>query len=117
MIARPLTSAFVILASLGLAPTPEAVAPATIEVTLTEGTNMAAALSPDGGTLAIDLVGRIWTLPASGGTATALTDPFGDARGLEVMTATCDGRDQHRQSENQASIHSPRPSGSTGATG
>ncbi len=53
---------------------------APIEVTLTEGTNVAAHLSPDGSTLAMDLVGRIWTLPVGGGTALALTDPFGDAR-------------------------------------
>lgn len=51
-----------------------------LEVTLTEGTNMAAHVSPDGSTLVLDLVGRIWTLPVSGGAATALTDPFGDAR-------------------------------------
>lgn len=51
-----------------------------VEVTLTEGTNMAAHLSPDGSTVVLDLVGRIWTLPVSGGAATAITDPFGDAR-------------------------------------
>jgi Tol biopolymer transport system component/imidazolonepropionase-like amidohydrolase len=52
----------------------------SIEVTIHEGTNMAAALSPDGATLAIDALGRIWTLPAAGGEALALTDPEGDAR-------------------------------------
>ncbi|MGB1779094.1 MAG: TolB family protein, partial [Longimicrobiales bacterium] len=51
-----------------------------IEVTIREGTNMAAAVSPDGATLAIDVLGRIWTLAATGGEATPLTDPFGDAR-------------------------------------
>ena len=51
-----------------------------ISVTLTEGTNFSAALSPDGKALALDLVGRIWTLPIGGGEATALTDPLGDAR-------------------------------------
>jgi Tol biopolymer transport system component/imidazolonepropionase-like amidohydrolase len=51
-----------------------------IEVTLTEGTNMAAALSPDGRALALDLLGRIWVLPAEGGDARALTDELGDAR-------------------------------------
>lgn len=49
-------------------------------VVLDEGTNIAVALSPDGGTLALDLLGRIWTMPVSGGPAVALTDPFGDAR-------------------------------------
>ncbi|MDE0356312.1 MAG: amidohydrolase family protein [Gammaproteobacteria bacterium] len=52
----------------------------TIEVTISEGTNVAVALSPDESTLALDLLGRIWVMPASGGAATALTDPVGDAR-------------------------------------
>lgn len=51
-----------------------------VEVTLTEGTNIAAALSPDGTTIAFDLVGRIWVMPAAGGRAEAITDPVGDAR-------------------------------------
>ena len=51
-----------------------------IEVTLTEGTNIAAALSPDGTVLAFDLVGRIWVMPAAGGRAVPITDPLGDAR-------------------------------------
>ena len=55
-------------------------APQVAEVTIREGTNMAAAISPDGETLAIDALGRIWVLPAEGGTASALTDPVGDAR-------------------------------------
>lgn len=75
-------------AAWGLSPAHEREVPATIEVVLTEGTNMAAALSPDGATLALDLVGRIWTLPAGGGDATPLTDPFGDAR---VPTWSPDG--------------------------
>src|SRR5436309_12111674 len=52
----------------------------TIDVTVTEGTSMSVAVSPDGRTLAIDLQGSIWTLPASGGTATRITDVFSDAR-------------------------------------
>ena len=40
-----------------------------IELKVTEGTNMAVALSPDGNTLAFDLVGRIWLMPVSGGPA------------------------------------------------
>ncbi len=49
-------------------------------VVLDEGTNVAVALSPDGRTLALDLLGRVWTMPAAGGRAEPLTDPFGDAR-------------------------------------
>ncbi|MDE2803919.1 MAG: amidohydrolase family protein [Gemmatimonadota bacterium] len=51
-----------------------------IQVTLTEGTNIAAALSPDGTVLAFDLVGRIWVMPVAGGRAVPITDPVGDAR-------------------------------------
>jgi Tol biopolymer transport system component/imidazolonepropionase-like amidohydrolase len=55
-------------------------APRPISVTLREGTNMAAALSPDGRTLVIDLQGSLWTLPAGGGAATRITDEYLDAR-------------------------------------
>ena len=51
-----------------------------VSLTLREGTSMAAALSPDGRTLMIDLLGSLWTLPASGGTARRVTDEFLDAR-------------------------------------
>src|SRR5216683_2657340 len=51
-----------------------------IDVTVSEGTSMAVAVSPDGQTLALDLQGSIWLLPVTGGLATRLTDPFNDAR-------------------------------------
>jgi Tol biopolymer transport system component/imidazolonepropionase-like amidohydrolase len=51
-----------------------------ISLTIREGTNMAAALSPDGQTLIIDLLGTLWTLPSSGGAARPVTDEFTDAR-------------------------------------
>ena len=59
---------------------PVALAQEVIEVTLREGTNMAAAVSPDGRSLAVDLQGRLWTLPIEGGAARALTDELGDVR-------------------------------------
>src|SRR6186713_1835452 len=51
-----------------------------INVTVSEGTSMSVAVSPDGRTLAVDLQGSIWTIPAAGGTATRITDVFNDAR-------------------------------------
>jgi Tol biopolymer transport system component len=55
-------------------------APPPIDVTVHEGTSMSVGVSPDGQTLAIDMQGSIWTLPASGGTAKRITDLFNDAR-------------------------------------
>lgn len=51
-----------------------------IDVTVHEGTSMSVAASPDGRTLAIDLQGSIYTLPATGGVAKRITDVFNDAR-------------------------------------
>ena len=51
-----------------------------LEFNLDEGTNMAATLSPDGKTLAFDLLGRIWLMPVEGGRGTAITDSLGNAR-------------------------------------
>src|SRR3954467_13602346 len=44
-----------------------------IEVTLTEGTSMAATPSPDRRWIAIDLLGGVWILPMRGGEARRLT--------------------------------------------
>src|SRR5688572_15540812 len=52
----------------------------TASVTVTEGTSMSVSIAPDGRTLAIDLQGTVWTVPASGGTAKAITDFYNDAR-------------------------------------
>ncbi|MFL6140528.1 MAG: amidohydrolase family protein [Labedaea sp.] len=49
------------------------------EVTLTEGTNVAATVSPDGRRLAFDLATGIWVLPIAGGQARRLTDELTDA--------------------------------------
>jgi Tol biopolymer transport system component/imidazolonepropionase-like amidohydrolase len=45
-------------------------------VTVTEGTNVSLALSPDRKTIIMDLQEALWSLPISGGTAKRLTDPF-----------------------------------------
>lgn len=49
------------------------------EVTLTEGTNVAASVSADGRRVAIDLVTGLWVLPLEGGRARRLTDDLQDA--------------------------------------
>ncbi|MFL5911670.1 MAG: amidohydrolase family protein [Gaiellaceae bacterium] len=47
-------------------------------VRLGEGTDLAAQLSPDKSTIAIDIVGVLWVLPASGGPARRLTSDLYD---------------------------------------
>ena len=51
-----------------------------VRVTVDEGTSMSVAVSPDGKSLAMDLQGSIWVLPAAGGEAHRVTDLFNDAR-------------------------------------
>jgi dipeptidyl aminopeptidase/acylaminoacyl peptidase len=52
---------------------------ADTSVTVNEGTNIAATLSPDRKTIVMDLQGVLWSLPFEGGAAKALTDPFLEA--------------------------------------
>src|SRR3954471_11806221 len=103
---------FVLAIALKGAPGPT---PPRIDVTVHEGTSMSVGVSPDGRTLPIDLQGSIWTVPASGGTATRITDVFNDARqptwspdgkwitffayrdgGYDVWAITPDGSNQHK---------------------
>src|SRR5688572_3850637 len=51
-----------------------------VRLTLHEGTSMAAALSPDGRTIALDLLGALWTLSIEGGAAKRILDDGYDAR-------------------------------------
>ncbi|MDH3419558.1 MAG: amidohydrolase family protein [Gammaproteobacteria bacterium] len=47
---------------------------------VSQGTNMALALSPDGETLVVDLMGQLWSLPATGGGAQLLLPAEESAR-------------------------------------
>lgn len=47
-------------------------------VTVREGTNIAAAASPDGKTIAFDLYGVLWVMSTEGGAARRLTDDYGE---------------------------------------
>ena len=51
-----------------------------ITIVLTEGTNMSAAVSPDGKLIVASIQGTLWSLPAGGGKAKALTVPELDAQ-------------------------------------
>ncbi len=51
-----------------------------VRVTVSEGTNMAAAVSPDGSRMVLDLQGTLWVMDAGGGEARAITDRYYDAR-------------------------------------
>jgi Tol biopolymer transport system component/imidazolonepropionase-like amidohydrolase len=51
-----------------------------ITLTITEGTSMSAAVSPDRRSIAIDLLGSLWILPIRGGSATRITPDLFEAR-------------------------------------
>jgi Tol biopolymer transport system component len=51
---------------------------AGVPVSVRQGTNQAIRLSPDGATIATDLLGVLWLIPAAGGTATRLTTDLFD---------------------------------------
>ncbi len=73
-----------------------------ISIRVTEGTNMAIAVSPDGKTIAMDLQGTIHTLPVNGGLAKPLTDGLGDER---QPTWSPDGKKIAFQSYRDGSYH------------
>ena len=50
--------------------------PQTTTVTVQEGTNIAATVSPNHRAIIMDLQGALWSLPFRGGTAKRLTDPM-----------------------------------------
>ncbi len=50
------------------------------DLTVTEGTGMSAAQSPDGQTIVMDMQGTLWVLPVNGGEAKAITNRLDEAR-------------------------------------
>jgi Tol biopolymer transport system component/cytosine/adenosine deaminase-related metal-dependent hydrolase len=76
----------VLLAGCAAAPGPDpaksasAAAAEPITVVMTEGTNMSAAVSPDGKTIIASIQGTLWSIPGGGGKATALTAAELDAQ-------------------------------------
>jgi Tol biopolymer transport system component len=111
---RLLPLAFAVLVS-GLVGTARQRPGSVIDVTVQEGTSMSVAVSPDGRTLAMDLQGGIWTVPAAGGPATRVTGIYEDARqptwspdgkwityfgykdgGYDLWNIAPDGSGQHR---------------------
>jgi Tol biopolymer transport system component len=60
--------------------TAQTATPAPITVVMTEGTNMSAAVSPDGKTIIASIQGALWSMPSTGGKAIALTAPELDAQ-------------------------------------
>ena len=50
-----------------------------VRLTLAQGTSMAAAVSPDGRSIALDLLGALWLMPADGGPAARVLDDGYDA--------------------------------------
>ena len=60
------------------APATPSAAPSKL-ITVHEGTDMAATISPDHKTILLDLQGLIYSLPAAGGTAKQITGPYDEA--------------------------------------
>ncbi len=51
-----------------------------VTISVTEGTNLSFGLSPQDNNIAMSVQGVLFTLPATGGTATAITDYYQDVR-------------------------------------
>lgn len=66
------------VAGLGAGQEADAAARAGLSLAVRQGTNVAAQVSPDGRTIAIDLLGVLWLMPARGGTAKRLTTDLYD---------------------------------------
>ena len=69
-----------LVCALGTIASQELVVTRDTDITLTEGTSMAAAVSPDRRWIAIDLLGNLWLLPIRGGQAKRITPELVEAR-------------------------------------
>ena len=76
----PLAALFLLPAAPCLLPAAAHAQDRELRVTVSEGTNMAAAVSPDGSRMVLDLQGTLWVMDAGGGEARAITDMYYDAR-------------------------------------
>lgn len=73
-------SALVVAQFISSIPVTAAYAATPISISVSEGTHLAFALSPDGRQIVFDLQGVLYIMPATGGPATAITDALYDAR-------------------------------------
>lgn len=86
----------------GAATVPPSVTGRQRRVTLVEGTNIAAAVSPAGDRIAFDLVSALWVVDAAGGMARRLTDDLADVAQPDWSP---DGREIVFQSYRDGNFH------------
>ncbi|MER7016302.1 hypothetical protein ABT324_33145 [Saccharopolyspora sp. NPDC000359] len=76
--------------------------PGTRQVAISEATNAAAALSPDGRTVVFDLLNMLWVVPLAGGAAVRITDVVQEAGEPDIAP---DGRTLVCQSYQDGQFH------------